>query len=72
METIIINIEDKEKSKAIKNMLKAFDIDFMAHDKITKETIDVASSIRKGFEEVKLIQKGKLKSQSLEDLMDEL
>jgi hypothetical protein len=53
-------------------MLKAFNVDFMAHDKITKETIQVATSIRKGFEEAKLIQEGKLKGQSLEDLLNEL
>ena len=72
METIIINIEDKEKSKAIKTMLKALKVNFKTHEKIAQNNIDVAEGIRKGFEEVKLIQAGKLKPQSFEHLLDEL
>jgi replicative DNA helicase len=72
METIIINIEDKEKSKAIKTMLKALKVNFKAHEKIAQDNIDVAEGIRRGFEEVKLIQSGKLKPQTFEQLLDEV
>ncbi len=72
METIIINIKDKEKSKAIKAMLNALKVNYKTHEKIAQDNFEVAEGIRKGFEEAQSIQSGKLNTQSIEDLMDEL
>ena len=53
-------------------MLKALKVNFKAHEKIAQDNIDVAEGIRRGFEEVKLIQSGKLKPQTFEQLLNEL
>lgn len=65
-------MDDKEKSKAIMTMLKGLKVKIKNHQKVAEDSLVVADGIRKGLEEAKLIQSGKLKVQTIEDLLDEL
>lgn len=72
METLVIKINDSRKSEALKAVLKALDIEFEASGKSSKEAKKIVRSIKKGLDELKLIEEGKIKPKSLEEFLDEL
>jgi hypothetical protein len=72
METILIKIKDSKKTEALKVVLKAMDIDFESANEPSKSAKRIAKSIKKGLEEVNLINEGKIKPTSLKDFLDEL
>lgn len=68
---------NNQESNAIKAILKALNVKFeikkdktIDNDEPTKQ--EVLQNIKVGFEEVKLIESGKLKGTSLKDFLDEL
>ncbi|GAB3668126.1 hypothetical protein GCM10028791_43580 [Echinicola sediminis] len=58
METFLIEIEDQEKSDAIKAVLKALKIDFEVYAD-TSESKRIAESVAQGYKEMLEIEKGK-------------
>lgn len=77
METILIQTENQEQSAAIKAVLKALKVNFTAKGKaVSKDDMDemlnIAASIKKGFQESQDIESDKIKPQSIKQLLDEL
>ncbi len=72
METLVIKINDSKKSEALKAVLKALDIEFEVSGKSSKAAKKIVKSIKKGLDELKLIEEGKIKPKSLEEFLDEL
>ena len=72
METIVIEIASKERAEMVKKVLKALDVKIVSVNKMSSETKKVAESIRKGFNEMKAIEEGKIKPQNFEDVLNEL
>lgn len=60
-----------EKEKEILKALKSLGVT-VSKQKADKEKQKIFNSIKKGLEEVKLHQQGKIKLQSLDDLINEL
>lgn len=70
MKHITLKIKDS-KFQFFMELIKNFDfVQVQEYDEPTKE--EILANIRKGLEEVKLIEEGKLKSRPAKDLLDEL
>ncbi len=65
----IASINDKVIIDSILNLLNP---EAIAEKKISKEKKEVIKNIEEGLQEVDLIKKGKLKTKSLKDFLDEL
>jgi chemotaxis receptor (MCP) glutamine deamidase CheD len=72
METILIKVKDHKKTAAIKAILNAMEIEFVSDSMGDKEAKKIAKSIKKGLEEVKRIEEGKIKPISVKEFLDEL
>jgi hypothetical protein len=76
MQTINITVHPTESTQieALKAVMKALKIKFeIAKDKsyIAEKEV-IIDNLKKGFEEIQLIKKGKLKTTSLNDFLNEL
>ncbi|GAB3932814.1 hypothetical protein [Mucilaginibacter myungsuensis] len=60
-----------EKEKEVMKALKSLGVT-VSKQKVNKEKQRILNSIKKGLEEVELHQQGKIKLQSLDDLINEL
>ena len=64
---------NNDESNAIKAILKAMKVKFEIKEEISEPSReDVISNIKQGFNEMKLIKEGKLKTTSLNNFIDEL
>nr|WP_299207521.1 hypothetical protein [uncultured Brumimicrobium sp.] len=68
----ITNIEDKSLLKRVWEIIQSNEDTKQTSRAFSKEEKEILNSIRKGIEEIKLIEKGKLKATSLNDFLDEL
>lgn len=68
----ITNIEDKSLLKRVLEIIQSNEDTKQTSRAFSKEEKEILNSIRKGIEEIKLIEKGKLKATSLNDFLDEL
>ena len=70
MKQITLNIKDS-KFKFFMELIKNFDfVQIEENEEDSKEAI--LANIKKGLEEVKLVQEGKMKSRPAKELLDEL
>ena len=63
METIVIQTDNKEQSRALKAFLKAMKMKFETSD-VSPETLRIGKGIIEGYKEVTDIETGKIKSKS--------
>lgn len=68
----ITSIEDKLLLKQLWDIITSNDDVEHSTKKYTKEEKEILSNIKKGIEEVKLIEQNKLKATPLKDLLDEI
>jgi hypothetical protein len=69
MTTLTVKPRNQKELTIFKKVLKALDADF----DITNDTkSDVLENIKRGFEEMQLIKKGKLKTTPAKDFLNEL
>lgn len=68
----ITSIEDKLLLKQVWDIISSNDEVEHSMKKYTKEEKEILSNIKKGIEEVKLIEQNKLKATPLKDLLDEI
>lgn len=68
----ITSIEDKLLLKEVWDIITSNDDVEHSTKKYTKEEKEILSNIKKGIEEVKLIEQDKLKATPLKDLLDEI
>lgn len=68
----ITSIEDKLLLKQVWDIITSNDDVEHSTKKYTKEEKEILSNIKKGIEEVKLIEQNKLKATPLKDLLDEI
>lgn len=68
----ITSIEDKLLLKQVWDIITSNDDVEHSTKKHTKEEKEILSNIKKGIEEVKLIEQDKLKATPLKDLLDEI
>lgn len=68
----ITSIEDKLLLKQVWDIITSNDDVEHSTKKYTKEEKEILSNIKKGIEEVKLIEQDKLKATPLKDLLDEI
>ncbi|PZX59780.1 hypothetical protein LV84_00989 [Algoriphagus ratkowskyi] len=69
METILIEVENSERSKEIKSALKALYVKFTTAEG-AEESKKIAKSVTKGYKEMLDIKSGKLKAKDARDLID--
>ena len=67
MEAIILHPKNKTQLSILKNLAKEMGMSFE-----TKKEDSVLDNIKNGLEEMQLIKKGKLKTTSLNDFLNEL
>lgn len=67
MEAIILHPKNKTQLSILKNLAKEMGMSFE-----TKEEESILDNIKNGLEEMQLIKKGKLKTTSLNDFLNEL
>ncbi|WP_026956402.1 hypothetical protein [Algoriphagus vanfongensis] len=75
METIVIESENSETSKVIKEFLKTLNVNFSSSKNITLKALDRANKVVEGYKEAQLIDSGKKIAKSFssfDELMDEL
>lgn len=72
MESILIKVKDPKKTEAMKAVLNAMEIEYVSDIRTDKEAKRIAKSIKKGLEEAKLIEQGKINPISLQEFLDEL
>lgn len=75
METILIESQNPEDTKAIKEFLKSLKINFRSSTTLSIEALERASRVAEGYKEAKLIESGKKDSKSyssFKEMMDEL
>lgn len=68
----ITSIEDKLLLKQVWDIISSNDEVEHSTKKYTKEEKEILSNIKKGIEEVKLIEQNNLKATPLKDLLDEI
>jgi hypothetical protein len=71
METILIEINDREQSKTVKTILKALKVKFKASED-TSESKKIAESVARGYREMLETKAGRLQARDARDLIDEL
>ena len=67
MEAIILHPKNKTQLSILKNLAKEMGMSFE-----TKEEESILDNIKNGLEEMQLIKKGKLKTTSAKDFLNEL
>lgn len=67
MEAIILHPKNKTQLSILKNLAKEMGMSFE-----TKEEESILDNIKNGLEEMQLIKRGKLKTTSLNDFLNEL
>lgn len=67
MEAIILHPKNKTQLSILKNLAKEMGMSFE-----TKKEESILENIKNGLEEMQLIKKGKLKTTSLNDFLNEL
>ena len=68
----ITDIDDKSLLKRVWEIIQSNEDTKQTSREFSKEEKEILNSIRKGIEEIKLIEKGKLKATPLNDFLDEL
>jgi hypothetical protein len=68
----ITSIEDKSLLKRVWQIIQSNEDTKQTTREFSKKEKEILNNIRKGIEEIKLIEKGKLKASSLNDFLDEL
>ncbi len=77
METILIQTDNKEQSRAVKAVLRALKVNFTTKGKPMSEidlneALRISQSIKKGLKEAQEIEGGKIKPLSINELLNEL
>jgi len=69
---VLLDIRDKNREPFLMELLKSLDYVRVVKEVKTERKSRVISGLKKSLEEVKLYEKGKIKLQTFDELLDEL
>ncbi|RAI95301.1 DUF2683 family protein [Algoriphagus yeomjeoni] len=69
METIVIEVENSERSKEIKSALKALNVKFITSEGV-EDSKEIAESVVQGYKEMLDVKSGKLKAKNARDIIN--